>query len=422
MNPTEYALSMATILDINCRNITADRPPVLLAAGPVLLRPLGMAGIPAIVASSEDNPAFASRYCGGRCILPPRNEPDALIEALLDTGDRLFRALGRRVPLMYGEDYFLELIYMHRARFEEKFLLLLNDPEVALDLLMKDRFEALARSRDLPAPRSLPWDLLSEIEKPVLAKPRSKFSWYHSPLQVQLFSDHSKALIFENGRAAAADPHVGRFRDHLTFQEYVRGGDRQLWSFHGVADEHGKVLAWFVGRKLRTSPPLTGESSFIELIHDDALATFGRRMAEQVPLKGPFKMDFKTDVESGEHFLLEVNARFNLWHYLGAANGLNLMEVAYDYLVAGKRPPRLSYRTDTRWLCMPLDWRAYRQLAARRQLSLIGWLSSIVFTRTVYNVFAWSDPTPLAMDFIRKFRKLLGLMKVWSRRWLSMAC
>ena len=32
------------MLDINCRNITADRPPVLLAAGPVLLRPLGMAG------------------------------------------------------------------------------------------------------------------------------------------------------------------------------------------------------------------------------------------------------------------------------------------------------------------------------------------------------------------------------------------
>jgi len=263
--------------------------------------------------------------------------------------------------------------------------------------------------------------MLSEIEGPVVAKPCSKSSWHHSPLQLQLFADGSKALIFENGRAVAAHPRIAYFRNQLTFQEYVRGDDRQLWSFHGFSDEHGSVLASFVGRKLRTSPLLTGESSFIEMIHNDELAMFGRRIAEQVHLTGAFKIDVKTDVESGRHFVLEVNARFNLWHCLGAANGLNLMEVAYDYVVAGKRPPPLSYRTDTRWLRLPLDWRAYRELAARRQLNLAGWLSSILFTRTVYNVFAWSDPAPLVMTFARKVRKLLRLMKVWSRQWLSTA-
>jgi D-aspartate ligase len=413
---------MAVMLEIDCRNITVERPPVLLAAGPDLLRPLGKAGIPVIVASSyEDDPTFASRYCGGRCILPPRNQPDALIDALLDAGDRLLTLLGRRVPLMYGDDYFLELIYRHRDRLQEKFLLLLSDPNVALGLLTKDRFEVLARDRDLPLPRCLPWDMLSEIEGPVVAKPCSKFSWHHSPLQLQLFADGGKALIFENGRAVAAHPRIAYFRDQLIFQEYVRGDDRQLWSFHGFSDEHGSVLASFVGRKLRTSPPLTGESSFIEMIHDDELAMFGRRIAEQVPLKGAYKVDVKTDAESGQHFVLEVNARFNLWHCLGAANGLNLMEVAYDYVVAGKRPPPLPYRTDTRWLYLRLDYRAYRELAAHRQLSLAGWLSSILFTRTVYNVFAWSDPAPLVMTFARKARKLLRLMKVWSRQWLSTA-
>lgn len=413
---------IAAMLEIYCGNITAERPPVLLAAGPVLLRPLGMASIPTIVASSDaSDPTFGSRYCSGRCILPPRQEADALIGALLDAGDQLFGLLGRRVPLMHGEDYFLELIYRHRRRLEEKFLLLLSDPEVALGTLTKDCFETFARSRNLPVPKSLAWDMLSEIQGPVLAKPRSKYSWHHSPLQIQLFGDHSKALIFENGRAAIAQPRIAHFRHRLTFQEYVRGDDRQLWSFHGFSDEHGKVIACFVGRKLRTSPPLTGESSFIEMIHDNELATFGRRMAEQMPLKGPFKMDFKTDEGSGKHFLLEVNARFNLWHCLAAANGLNLLEVAYDYVVAGKRPPPLSYRTDTRWLCLPLDYRAYRELAARRQLSLVGWLSSILFTRTVYNVFAWSDPAPLLMTFVRKVRKFVELLKDRSRQWLSTA-
>ncbi len=410
------------MLHIDCRNFTAKRPPVLLAAGPVLLRPLGMAGIPAIVASSEeDDPTFASRYCGGRCILPPRSEPSALIDALLDAGRQLSTLVGRRVPLMYGEDYFLELVYAHRDRLQDKFLLTLCDPEVGIGLLTKDRFEALARDRELPVARRLSWDTLCDIEGPVLAKPRSKFAWHHSPLKVRLFGNGGKALIFENGRAAVAQSHIAHFRDQLVFQEYVRGDDRQLWSFHGFSDENGKVLASFVGRKLRTSPPLTGESSFIELIRDDSLATFGWQMAERVPLKGPFKMDFKTDAETGRHFLLEVNARFNLWHCLGAANGLNLMDVAYNHLITGKRPPPLSYRTDTRWLCLPLDWRAYRQLAARGELNLTGWLSSILLTRTVYNVFAWSDPAPLAMTLVRKVRKLFGLIKVWSRQWLSTA-
>jgi len=413
---------MAAMLDVTDRRITTARPPVLLAAGPVLLRPLGMAGIPVIVASSEDHdPTFASRYCGGRCILPPRSEPIALVDALLDAGERLSNRLGRRVPLMYGEDYFLELIYRHRERLQQKFLLLLCDPVVATALLTKDRFDELAHARGVPVPRSLDWDMLSEIDGPVLAKPRSKCNWHHSPLQVRLFGDSSKALAFENGSAAMARPFVASFREQLVFQEYVRGDDRQLWSFHGVSDEQGKVLASFVGRKLRTSPPLTGESSFIEMIHNEELAAFGRRTAEQLPLKGPFKIDLKTDAESGRHFVLEVNARFNLWHCLGAANGLNLMEVAYDYVVAGKRSPPLSYRTDTRWLCLPLDWRAYRALSRQGQLTLADWVSSILFSRTVYNVFAWSDPAPLAMTFVRKVRKLFKLMKVWSRQWLSTA-
>ncbi|MER9801128.1 hypothetical protein NKJ36_29170 [Mesorhizobium sp. M0142] len=406
------------MLEIDSRKLTAERPPVLLVAGPVLLRPLAMAGIPAIVASSDANdPTFASRYCNERCILPPRSEPEALVDALVDVGNLLCKSVGRRVPLMYGEDYFLELVYAHRERLTKTFLLLLSEPEVGLGLLTKDRFSALARDRGLPVPRSIPWEELPETDGPVLAKPRSKSVWQHSPIQDELFGDGSKARVFENGREAASQPRIARFRDQLTFQNYVGGDDRQLWSFHGVSDEHGTVLASFVGRKLRTSPPFTGESSFIEMIQDDELATFGKRMAEQVPLKGAFKMDFKTDAKSGKHFLLEVNARFSLWNCLGAENGVNLLAVAYDYMVAGKRPPPLSYRTDTRWLCLPLDYRAYRQLAARRELSLVDWITSILSTRTVYNVFAWRDPAPLVMTFIRKLRKLLRLIMTGPRQW-----
>jgi D-aspartate ligase len=414
------------VLEVNCQNIISGRPPVLLVAAHGLLRTLGMAGIPAIVASSYKNdPAFFSRYCSGRCILPSRHEPSAMIAAVLDAGERLLALLGRRVPLMYADDDFLELVCGHPDRLREKYLLVLNDPEVAAGLLKKDLFEALARKLDLPVPHSLPWEALCKFEGTVLVKPRSKFSWHDSPLRAQLFRGHAKALIFENGQAAASQPVVERFRDQLTFQEYVPGDDRQLWSFHGFSDEQGTVIASFVGRKLRTSPPLMGESSFIEMVHDEDLANYGRRIAEQVPLKGPFKMDFKADAQSGKHFLLEVNARFNLWECLGAANGVNLMQIAYDYLVEGKRPVPQPYRTDTLWISVPLDFRAYRELAERGELSFFGWLSSVVFTRTVHNHLAWNDPAPFVMAcvswLVRKSHQLLERIEKRLREWLSTA-
>jgi D-aspartate ligase len=328
---------------------------------------------------------------------------------------------------VYGSDDALQLIYAHRERLQRYFLFLLNDPEVAESLLEKDRFEALARSRGLPVPRTLAWDgdgadSLAAHRGPVLVKPRIKTDWYQSTLKRRLFHGDAKARVFENGAAVLADADVALFRQQLLFQEYVNGDDGCLWSFHGVADENGVLLDAFVGRKLRTYPPLTGESAFIELDDDDELAALGADIAARVPLKGVFKMDFKRDARSGRWYLLEVNARFNLWHYLGACNGVNLMRAAYDYLVDGARPVAPQAPENTyRWLALDLDYRAFRALRSRGELDAAAWLASIVFSRNVYNVFSWSDPGPwlrlwnrrLARRWDRGSRRVLSLVRQW---------
>jgi predicted ATP-grasp superfamily ATP-dependent carboligase len=397
-----------------------ERTPVLLLGGVSLVRSLGLAGIPVVVASHDmGEPAFGSRYCVGRCLLPPPDRADALIEAIVRIGDRLSAQYGRRVPLMYGNDDYLELIHAHRERLERYFLMLLNDADVAAALLVKDRFQAFAETRGLPVPRSLDWDTLATVEGPVLAKPSNKVDWHESLLRRALF-DRGKALVFPSGAHAARDADVARFRDQLTFQEYVPGGDTCNFSFHGFADGEGKVIDSFVGRKIRTCPPVTGESAFIELDRDRELHELGTRIAAQVPLKGVFKMDFKKDERTGRWYLLEVNARFNLWHYLGACNGVNLLRTAYDYLMEGTRPAiEGDYDTRYRWLSLELDARAFRELHARGELGLFAWLASIVFSRNVYNVFSWRDPGPWlrfwAWRFVRRFdrgaERLLSMVR-----------
>jgi predicted ATP-grasp superfamily ATP-dependent carboligase len=420
---------MATALDLPAHLL--DRVPALLLGGVNLVRALGLAGIPVIVASAdEDEPAFASRYCAAKCLLPPLNHPEAGVDAIVTIGDRLSSMYGRRVPLFYGSDDYLKLLYAHRERLERYFLLMLNEPAVGAALLTKDDFETFARSLGLPVPTAMEWDGsgaegVAGHAGPVVVKPSHKDGWTDSPLRKLAFG-RAKALVFANGAQAAGDPVLAPFRDQLTCQPYVAGDDRCNWSYHGFADEKSQVIEWFVGRKLRTNPPDNGESAYIELAANDDLRALGEELVKRMQLKGIFKMDFKRDARTGEWFLLEVNARFNLWHYVGAANGVNLMRTAYDFLLNGTRAVSTgARRCDIRWLSLQLDWRAFRALRAEGKLGVLRWLASIVFARKVYNVFSWSDPGPWLSLWRRRFGKAASRapekLLTYVRQWRSTA-
>ena len=413
-------------LDFHTQRLDPCQPPVLLLGGINLVRAVGLAGLQAVVATSDESePALASRYCTARIALPPGDQHYARVEALVSAGRRLASTYGCRIPLVYGSDDALELIHANRERLERYFLFLMSDAEVCEALVAKDRFQAFALRRGLPVPRDLAWadgaDSLRAFPGAVVAKPRTKRDWHHSALCHQLFNGDGKARVFANGAEAAAHPVVAAFHQQLTFQEYVPGDDRELWSYHGIAGNDGEVLASFIGRKVRTYPAGNGESAFIELAHDEGLDALGREVARRCPLKGVFKMDFKRDPRDGRWHLLEINARCSLWHYVGAVNGVNLMAAAYGYLVNGVRPEAATASTRYRWLSLGLDFKAYRELSGRGELSFPGWLGSILASRNIYNVFAWSDPGPwlalwkgrLTRRAVRAPRRIFSALLSW---------
>lgn len=418
-------------LELDFRRLHRGRPPVLLLGGLDLLRPLGFASIPAIVALQDArNPAFASRYCTGRCVLPSARNPEAVAQTLLSAGERLVSALGCRVPLLYGNDDDLQLVHQYRDELARYYLLLLNDPEITRALIEKDRFEPLARARGLPIPRTFDWGdagplALGRVEGPVLVKSKVKLNWEDSPVYLRLLGRAGKARVFENGRQVMADPLARQLRNQLTFQEYVRGDDRHLWSFHGFTDQRGALLAWFIGRKIRTYPALTGVSTFLELANNEPLAALGRDIVARMQLKGVFKIDLKQDAVDRSFRVLEINARYNLWHHLGAKNGLNLPQVAYDYLVEGARPVHTTYRTAYRWLYLRSDYQAYSELASRNELTTVRWAWSLLASRKVYHLLSWTDPMPIMRRFGDRLRSWLrrgpAYVILRLRQWLFTA-
>lgn len=390
--------------------------PVVLLGGLHIVRALGMARIPVLIASLErDTPAMASRHCGGCLALPPGAGRGAIVEALVREGRRLASAHRAPPPLFYDNDDRLSLVQDFRDALAPHFALLLNEPVLADALLDKAAFQALGERLALPLPRRLEWRALGAVTEPVLVKPKAKTGWESSPVLVRLFGGAGKARIFPSGRAAREDRLVRQLAGELAFQEYVPGDDTALWTYHGFAAPGGEVLASFVGRKVRTFPEGTGDSSYLRLAHNDAVEALGRDIAARLSLAGVFKMDFKRSSATGRFYLLEINTRFNLWHYLGAKNGVNLPRVAYEFLVHGRRPAAQRAGTRYRWLALRYDWPAYRELAARGRLGTLRWLWSLVEAPKVYELFSWSDPAPFLRFWRGRFRRR------WRRLWHSTA-
>jgi D-aspartate ligase len=421
-NRTDTADAAVPVLEaaLHRRGEGGARPPAFVLGGINLVRPLAIASIPVVLGTDdEDEPALRSRYVMETCRLPsPVAAPRDAVDALLRAGTLLRYRVGARLPLIVGRDDWLGLLHRHRAAIERHFTFLACDSDLGEVLLDKARFHELALARGLPVPRRFDWDDASgELRRhagPVIAKPRLKLHWSESPALRALNGRYGKGVVYPGPEALLGDGRLAPFRELFIVQEYVPGRDDALVSYHGLADEGGRVLASFVGRKLRTSPPRTGDSSLIELVRHPAAEEAGRRIVEALGLKGPFKLDLKEDERDGAIRLIEVNARFSLWNHLGAANGVDLLSMAYRYLVEGARPRPGGYGTRVRWLDLALDYRAFRQLQAEGALSTAAWLRSIVFTRKIHSVFRWDDPWPACHRWLAWGRRRL-------RQWLFTA-
>ena len=380
-------------------------PPAIVLGGINVVRSAALGGMPVIVASSDPaEPAFASRDCAAPLLMPPLSDADAACAAL----ERAAERFGAPLPLLFGNDDALRFVYSRRERLAKNFLMLLNDADVGEALIDKDAFARFALERGLSAPRVYAWDELGSVAGPVLVKPKVKFNWETSPVLAQLLEGAGKAIVRANGAATLADEVIARFHEQLLFQEFIPGGDDALWCFDGVADERGKILACYAGRKIRSYPPCTGDATYIELVHDERAIAAGREVAQRAGLKGIFNIDFKRDPRDGAFRVLEINARYNFWLHLGARNGLNLTRVMVDYLVARKLPTHTSYSTTYRWIDPELDFRSYRLLARSGELTFARWAASVLFARKIYSVFSWSDPRPF----------LLALRERVAGRWL----
>ncbi|HEX2085075.1 MAG TPA: ATP-grasp domain-containing protein [Solirubrobacteraceae bacterium] len=360
-------------------------PQAVVMGGIDVVRPLARAGVPCGVFAREDDIVRRSRRVVAR--LPwadPYREPDRAVAILLAHAATLLEP-----PVLYPPtDGMIVLASRRRDELGRSYRLPLADAELIEDLLDKRRFAALAERAGLPAPRSawLPAGAGAgglDLRFPLVVKPLARGTGW------QADDPYAKAMRVADGEALrqALDA-AARTGTDLLAQELVPGPETRIESYHAYVDGGGSIAGEFTGRKVRTLPPSYGESSALEITAEPDVAALGRDVLERIGLRGVAKVDFKRD-DASRLLVLEVNPRFNLWHFPGALAGVNLPALVHADLTGRPRPAVRPVRAGVRWSDPLMDVRSARASG----MGLLRWAAWTARCRAISG-FAWDDPAP----------------------------
>jgi predicted ATP-grasp superfamily ATP-dependent carboligase len=306
--------------------------------GLAAIRTLGRAGVPVLALDHRISPlGFRSRYAIPVRCPDPFADREGFVEFLAELGD----LLGRPAPVFPTHDPYVNAVAWGAERLGGRFLCPFASWDVLEGLQSKRRQLEVARTAGVDVPEARSPDsaedarrAAKEIGPPVLVKPSDPVG----------FKARFGSQAFRCETAAEAEEAWVRAEEFApTVQEWVPGGDEELYSLGSYVSADGEALGLFCGRKLRQTPKGIGTCRVSEAVWVDEVVDAGLRLQRAFGYHGLAQVEFKRDPRNGRFKLMEINPRIWQWHGLAAACGVDLVWIAYEDLT-GTPPP--AARTD----------------------------------------------------------------------------
>ncbi len=376
--------------------------PVALVMGNTdLVRPLVAVGVRCAAVAKPGAPVRYSRFVERVVDWPADGTGDE--EQTL--GRMLHFAAGQPEPpvLFYESDAFLLFITRHRERLSTAFRFVSADPEQVTEIVDKARFSKLATGLGLnvpatavltPATQQAP--TADDMPYPMIVKPLT-----HALGGWDSIEELSKVTRVDTPeQMRGLWPRLAALGQDVLAQQLITGPETMIESYHVYVDDRHEVVGEFTGKKVRTRPVEYGQSTALTITAAADVIAEGRKVIEAIGLRGVAKIDFKRD-PAGELWLLEVNPRFNLWHYPGALAGVNLPALVYADLTSRPRPATGPVRDGVCW-SHPWDLLAAREWG----VPLGEWLSWTIRCEA-RSLLSLDDPMPMVGRFVWQLQRRL---------------
>jgi D-aspartate ligase len=386
-----------------------------------IARSLGEKGIPVIGLSAHRGVyGEYTRYAKIMRSPDSRNEPEAFLPFLKKLGEEL----GGKAVIFPTRDDDVLFLDAHREELARNFELVIPARPALQASLNKWETYLLAQRAGVPAPRS--WLIHSELELqsaipeiayPCVLKPVESYHWrkggnWEKVGGRKAFAVSSREeLLAEYAATARADQRV-------LLQEMISGEDDCLVSACCYFDRDSNPAAAFTTQKLAQSPERFGTGFIVQSVERSEILEPTFRLLRELRFTGIAEVEYKWDSVKREYQLIEINPRPWDQHRLGAAAGVDLMQIAYCEH-AGEAMPAVRKRPSSKkWIAEDVFIMTALRLAWRRDGANLRKLFRTASGEHSFAVWSDKDPMPGLGYLFRSFLPGLmgaGVKTMWAR-------
>jgi len=399
-------------------NRKKNKIPAFVCSEIGLVHSLGLAKIPVYSGSFfRDNPALYSRFTDKKFHFTTY-EDDRYIEELCNFGKKL-----SSVPVLFSDDdRALLLISRNRERLQKYFRFMLPDHSMVEKLLDKRKFCHLCTKKELPAPLSFDISSNQELENvienipfPCIVKPAHKEDWW-KPDFTEVVGSYKKAYKCDSPEEIRSFyKKLLKINNKVVIQEFVPGGDEQLYSINLFVDENGKIKGQFIAQKRRIYPITAGTGCYVVTVEDSNMLDMAKGVIQKLNLKGLLNIQFKRDTRTGKPRLMEIHVRNSFWSFLGTAAGVNLAKLYYEHLTNYKKNKSPNEKTiipksGVKFFDLEKDIKAFWQYRKAGEITFRDWIKSYCGDFVVGG-HLFSDPIPTIMGPFFIFSRKLSARK-----------
>lgn len=358
-----------------------------------VVRSLGRRHIPCIVIDNLPRSAWFSRYVKKRFHWHGPLDDRTFLHFLL----RIAREHHLEHYVLFPmPDDAVELVARHAEELSSCYQLVTQDWNIVQWANDKRKTYQMAQEQGVPCPQT--WYPRSEedlqalaIRFPVIIKPAISLRLQHA-LRLKALPAHNIDELLTQYRLAAAIIAP----EDIMIQEIIPGTGQTQFSLAAYCKQ-GQILASMTARRTRQYPIDYGlGSSFVEAIEVPALLDLAQKLVKHMCVSGMLEIEFKYDQRDEQHKLLDINLRPWGWHTLSIACGLDFPWI--QYCDVHEEPlliqtPRYGYH----WTRLITDIPAGLQ-EIKAGITTPGAYLRSHLGKTVFSVFAWSDPLPAFGD------------------------
>lgn len=376
------------------------------------IRCLGRKGVHVTAVDYDRKTAFAldSKYVKEIGIAPHyRNEEERFLKFLID-----YALMQEDKPVLIPTaDPYVEFMEAHFDELKKYYLFPQQEKGIYTKMLDKDKFYDFCKEVQAPIPETVSLKEDNYLQKaeetigyPCMIKPTDSPSFVRVFRQKMFRATNRGELVEAIAKAQGKNLEV-------FIQRIVPGFDDHMYTFDAYINKEGEITHWTTCQKYRQYPINFGASVYTGQKFVKELYDIGAPFLKKTGFRGFAEIEFKKDAQTGEYYIIEVNARITNFNAMLEKCGLNMPYITYREMV-GHPLEEKSIQEDTGIIF----WAEYEDVYAIRDYVRSGQLSKAEILKSFRNTKApaiWdpADPKPF-WKFYRQFFVKMG-KRVWKK-------